>query len=176
MLLRHAGYSTSIDTFIDTALDIGYLYYDSDGYLHGPDPNSAFIGDPRSTYGYGCYAPVIANALNRIVTPNKHTVKNITGTSMKTLLTDYIDNGTAVAVWATINMMAPESGTQWILPNGQLYTWKSHEHCLVLVGYDDKYYYMNDPYNSNGLRAYERSVVEARYAALGYQAVAITSI
>lgn len=176
MLLRHAGYSTSIDTFIDTALDIGYLYYGSDGYLHGPDPNSAFIGDPRSTYGYGCYAPVIANALNRIVTPSKHTVKNITGTSMKTLLTDYIDNGTAVAVWATINMMAPESGTQWILPNGQLYTWTSHEHCLVLVGYDDKYYYMNDPYNSNGLRAYERSVVEARYAALGYQAVAITSI
>lgn len=39
-----------------------------------------------------------------------------------------------------------------------------------------QYYYMNDPYNSNGLRAYERSVVEARYAALGYQAVAITSI
>lgn len=172
MLLRDAGYSTSIDTFIDTALDIGYLYYDN-SILYGPDPNKAFIGDPRSSHGYGCYAPVITNSLNRILTGGD-TAKNVTGTSMSKLLTDYIDNGTPVAVWATINMMVPDNGTQWIVPEtGELFTWKRHEHCLVLVGYDDTYYYMNDPYNSNGLKAYSRAIVEARYAAMGYQAVVI---
>ncbi|WP_298482642.1 C39 family peptidase [uncultured Ruminococcus sp.] len=172
MLLRDAGYSISIGTFIDTALDIGYLYYEG-GILYGPDPNKAFIGDPRSSHGYGCYAPVITNALNRVLTGGD-VAKNITGTSMSRLLTDYIDNGTPVAIWATINMMVPDNGTQWIVPEtGGLFTWKRHEHCLVLVGYDNNYYYMNDPYNSNGLKAYSRAVVDARYAAMGYQAVVI---
>ena len=45
--------------------------------------------------------------------------------------------------------------------------------CLILVGYDDQYYYFNDPYQSGGLKAYARSVVEARYAAMGSQAVVI---
>lgn len=56
---------------------------------------------------------------------------------------------------------------------GELFTWKRSEHCLVLVGYDAQYYYMNDPYQNNGLKAYDRSLVEARYATMGYQAVAI---
>lgn len=174
MLLLNAGYQTSIGNFIDNALDIGYLYYQN-GYLYGPDPNQAFIGDPRSSHGYGCYAPVITNALNRILNQN-HTAKNITGASFSSLLTNYIDKGTPVAVWATINMIATEPGTQWIVPEtGAWFTWKKHEHCLVLVGYDDQYYYMNDPYKNNGLRAYSRAVVEARYAALGSQAVVITN-
>ncbi len=174
MLLQAAGYHVSIGAFIDNALDIGSLYYDN-GHLYGPDPSSAFIGDPRSSHGYGCYAPVITRGLNRLL-GTQHQAKNLTGTAISKLLTDYIDQGTPVAVWATINMMEPAYGTQWIVPEtGGLFTWISHEHCLVLVGYDDAYYYMNDPYKDNGLVAYERSIVEARYAALGYQAVAIVN-
>ena len=59
------------------------------------------------------------------------------------------------------------------IETGKLFTWKRHEHCLVLVGYDKDYYYMNDPYQSKGLVAYKRSVVEARYATMGSQAVVI---
>lgn len=172
MLLQDAGYNISIETFVQRYLDLGSLYYEN-GVLYGPDPNKAFIGDPHSSHGYGCYAPVIATALNRAIGSGDVAV-NITGSSMSSLLTNYIDKGTPVAIWATINMMLPESGTQWIVPEtGGLFTWTKHEHCLVLVGYDSQYYYMNDPYNSNGLRAYSRSVVDARYAALGYQAVVI---
>lgn len=172
MLLRDAGYSTTIADFIDRALDIGYLY--SDGYtLYGPDPNKAFIGDPRSSTGYGCYAPVITNALNRILNGGDK-AENVTGTSLSKLIDKYIDNGTPVAIWATINMIEMEYTTQWIIPEtGELFTWKSNEHCLVLVGYDDKYYYINDPYNSNGLMAYSRSVVEQRFTVMGSQAVVI---
>ena len=172
MLLRDAGYSTSISYFVDNALDKGYLYSEG-GTLYGPDPNVSFIGDPRSSSGYGCYAPVIVNALNRILTGGDKAI-NVTGTSMEELLTNFIDNGTPVAIWATINMIEMEYGTQWVVPEtGSLFTWKSHEHCLVLVGYDDDYYYINDPYNSNGLCKYSRSVVEDRFAVMGYQAVVI---
>ena len=172
MLLRDAGYSTSISYFVDNALDKGYLYSEG-GTLYGPDPNVSFIGDPRSSSGYGCYAPVIVNALNRILTGGDKAI-NVTGTSMEELLTNFIDNGTPVAIWATINMIEMEYGTQWVVPEtGSLFIWKSHEHCLVLVGYDDDYYYINDPYNSNGLCKYSRSVVEDRFAVMGYQAVVI---
>ncbi len=172
MLLRDAGYDTSIDTFIDTALDKGSLYT-SGGTLYGPHPDKAFIGDPRSSSGFGCYAPVITTALNRILTGGDKAV-NITGTPISTLLTDYIDKGIPVGFWATINMIESTPGRQWIVPDtGELFTWKRNEHCLVLVGYDADYYYFNDPYKGNGLKAYARSTVEARYATMGYQAVVI---
>ena len=116
---------------------------------------------------------VVTNALNKILTNGK-TAKNITGTSFSSLLTQYIDKGIPVAVWASINMMQIDNGRQWVVPEtGKLFTWKRHEHCLVLVGYDKDYYYMNDPYQSKGLVAYKRSVVEARYATMGSQAVVI---
>lgn len=173
MLLRDAGYSTSIDTFIDTALDKGSLY-SSGGKLYGPHPDEAFIGDPRSSSGFGCYAPVITKALNKLLT-NGDTAVNITGTPLSQLLTDYIDKGQPVAIWATINMVQSTPGRQWYLTsNGSLFTWKRSEHCLVLVGYDDNYYYINDPYKGNGLKAYARSTVEARYTYMGSQAVIIS--
>ncbi len=172
MLLRDAGYDTSIDTFIDKALDIGYLYTSS-SKLYGPHPNEAFIGDPRSSSGFGCYAPVITKALNKLLA-NGDTAVNLTGTPLSQLLTEYIDKGQPVAVWATINMVESTPGRQWYLTSdGSLFTWKRSEHCLVLVGYDENYYYMNDPYKGNGLKAYARSTVENRYTYMGSQAVII---
>lgn len=172
MLLRDAGYDTTIDTFIDTALNKDSLY-SSGGKLYGPHPDKAFIGDPRSSSGFGCYAPVITNALNKVLTGGD-TAVNLTGTSLSDLLTEYIDKGQPVAIWATINMVESTPGRQWIIPEtGQLFTWKRSEHCLVLVGYDENYYYINDPYKGNGLKAYARSTVEARYTYMGSQAVII---
>ncbi len=172
MLLHAAGYSTTIADFIDSALNIGSLYY-SGGILYGPHPDDAFIGNPRLSSGYGCYAPVIVNALNKILTGGD-TAVNLTGTSLSDLLTNYVDRGTPVAVWATINMVESTPGTQWVIPEtGKTFTWKRSEHCLVLVGYDENYYYFNDPYNNNGLKAYDKATVEARFAYMGSQSVVI---
>lgn len=41
----------------------------------------------------------------------------------------------------------------------------SNEHCMLLVGYDEKKYYFNDPYDNNGVIGYERELVEKRHAA-----------
>ncbi len=44
---------------------------------------------------------------------------------------------------------------------------------MVLVGYDEAYYYFNDPYGGNGTVAYGRELTQARYEALGQQAVVL---
>ena len=172
MLLQHYGYAVAIAQFIDQYLDRGELYTEN-GVLYGPHPSQAFIGSPYYSSGYGCYAPVIVNAMNRIL-QNGDLAYDLTGTSLSGLCTNYLEKGQPVLIWATINMVQSTPGTKWVIPEtGELFTWKRSEHCLVLVGYDAQYYYMNDPYQNNGLKAYDRSLVEARYATMGYQAVAI---
>ena len=172
MLLQHYGYAVTIAQFIDQSLDRGELYTEN-GVLYGPHPSQAFIGSPYYSSGYGCYAPVIVNAMNRIL-QNGDLAYDLTGTSLSGLCTNYLEKGQPVLIWATINMVQSTPGTKWVIPEtGELFTWKRSEHCLVLVGYDAQYYYMNDPYQNNGLKAYDRSLVEARYATMGYQAVAI---
>ena len=44
---------------------------------------------------------------------------------------------------------------------------------MVLVGYDAENYYLNDPYNNNGLVKYEKSLVNSVYESLGSQAIAL---
>ena len=36
---------------------------------------------------------------------------------------------------------------------------------MLLVGYDEKKYYFNDPYDNNGVIGYERELVEKRHVA-----------
>ena len=89
-------------------------------YSTDQSPNSKFVGDPRSSSGFGCYAPVLTKAMNKIL-GNGKTAKNLTGTAFTTLLTDYIDNGIPVAVWASINMVNVDNGRQWVIPgNGSI--------------------------------------------------------
>ena len=46
------------------------------------------------------------------------------------------------------------------------------EHCLLLVGYDQDYYYFNDP-TAGRQYQYEKSACEAAYQGLHSQAVAV---
>ena len=171
MLLHAWGINMDLDTFVDNYLDKGEMYLSSDGF-HAPNPNEAFVGNPRSSDGYGCYAPVIVNSLERC----KHaamTVYNETGATLSELCEKYIDNGMPVMVWATTNMREPREGHTWRAPSGEEFTWIGYKHGLLLVGYDDQNYYFNDPYKNKGCVAYPRYLVEGRYTDLMNQAVGI---
>ena len=76
-------------------------------------------------------------------------------------------------LWATMDMTPVKRGVEWILPQGEDFVWKSGEHCLVLVGYDDKYCYFNDPLSGTIVR-YKISLAEKRYNEMGKQAVVVT--
>lgn len=172
MLLKYYGYDISVDEFIDDYLESSFLE-EVNGKLYGPNPNEAFVGDPRSVYSYGCYAPVIVNSLNKILR-KEHWVKNTTGSEFSELIENYIDKEIPVLVWTSLNLLPTELGAEWYLgESGEKFQWISNEHCMVLVGYDKDKYYFNDPYEGNGVVGYDKNLVEKRFKELGDQSVVI---
>lgn len=172
MACRYAGISITVETFIDKYLPhAAFEYEEGKEKAIGYHPNRYFMGNPYTNRGFGCYAPCIETAIRGFL-PSGYALKNTTGTSLSSLCSQYIDQGIPVIVWATLNMGDPGKGAQWILKeNGQIFQWISGEHCLVLTGYDQEYYYFNDP--MQGKVKYEKSVVETRYAQMGKQSLVV---
>ncbi|NCB32877.1 MAG: hypothetical protein EOM64_03175 [Erysipelotrichia bacterium] len=172
MLVQYLGIRMSSETFINTYLDRKPMHL-TDGKLYGPHPNDAFPGDPFSKDGYGCYAPVMVRALKRAL-PEQYEAINETGSSLEDLCRRYLDHGMPVLLWATIDMEPSELGSFYYLDgSGERYQWVGHEHCLLLVGYEEDQYWFNDPWNNHGVCTYPKETVEKRHAELGMQAVGI---
>lgn len=171
MALRHAGCTISVDDFVDKHLPKDLHFYYKDGQLYGPNPYTHFLGNPRSEKAYGCMAPVIKRAMNACL-PDTHRAVDVTGTSLQALCRQYINKDKPVLLWVAIYMMETKPGRSWRLENGDMFTWPTNEHCMVLVGYDRNNYFLNDPYSGTVL-TYPKSRVEGCYAALGQQAVVI---
>ena len=175
MLLQYLGYSITVDEFIEKYLELGKLE-EQDGELYGPNPNECFCGSPYDEESFGCYVPVIKNALEKAV-GDSYQVIDETGTPIEKLLKMYIDQGMPVVFWACINMREPITGPCWKLRGcGSEFTWISNEHCMLLVGYDEEGYYFNDPYDNNGVIRYAKDVVEDRHAAQHSMAVGLRKV
>lgn len=171
MALQYAGYDVSVDDFIDNYLRIG-TYYEKDGEYYGNSPYYYFIGDPRTGSGFGCFAPVIHDAL--VDAAGADQVKDLTGMRLEQITEEYIDQGIPVIIWATIDMQPTYEGKGWtILETGKYYTWPAEEHCLLLTGWDEEQYYFNDPNREGGVTGYAKDVAEQRYQEMGSQALAV---
>lgn len=169
--MQYSGDNISPESFIDDYLEKSSNFYSEDGIKYGPDPYAAFIGSPRSKSAYGCMAPVIENAMNKYYQGRK-TVKNLTGSELETLCNEYINKNVPCLIWASIDMLEPKYTRSWTLSDGSTYRWLANEHCMVLIGYDDTYYYFSDPYKGAMVK-YEKTVSEKRFEAFGRQALAI---
>lgn len=171
MVLRYYHYDLSVDDFIDQDLD-QEDFTTENGVYYGPHPSEAFVGNPYRPDGLGCYAPVIRRALSRVLV--NETALDTTGTSLDDLVSRYIVNDQPVLIWASMNMIPLENGfTYTVESTGEKFTWPANEHCLVLIGYDQKAYYFNDPYESNGVKGFSKSVVSQRFADMGLQSVVV---
>lgn len=163
MALNHIGIDVSVDKFIDSYLTKTGVPF---------DPSISFGGNPRSTSGYGCYAPVIKKALDKVLSGQKYTAKQLYGVSLKNLCSNYIDKGIPVILWATMYMNTPYISSTWTY-NGKTINWIAPEHCLLLVGYDSSHYIFNDPLTSQPQTYYSKSSVETAYKGLNYQAIVL---
>lgn len=180
MLLQYLGIDITVDEFIKEDLEC-QTFKETDGEIYGPDPCKYFCGSPYDEESFGCYAPVIVQALNKVFAARKRSeqyrVTDETGTPIETLLRRYIDQDMPVVFWACINMREPIIGPEWKLyDDGNIFTWISNEHCMLLVGYDDEGYYFNDPYENNGVIKYPKQLVEKRHAAQHGMAVGVCKI
>ncbi len=173
MLLQYLGYAVTPEAFIDRYLSKRELEF-RQGRLYGPHPDDAFIGSPYNNEkgSYGCYAPCIAAALRRIV-GERYEVRVERGQPLEALCA-YIDKGMPVVLWATLKMEPSSPGLSWRLSDREeQFQWINHQHCLLLVGYDEKMYYFNDPWQNAGRIGYDRDLTEKRYLELGAQAVGL---
>lgn len=175
MLLQYLGCDISIYDFIDNYLE-KEPFTERDGVLYGPSPYEKFVGDPYDREAMGCYAPVIQKAMQRVL-GDGYRVLDETGSDIEYLLRSYIDRDMPVALWATIDLRDIIVGPSWTLrDSGESFTWLSNEHCMLLVGYDDEHYIFNDPWNNNGIVAYDKATVEDRYIKQHRQAVTVIEI
>ncbi len=172
MLLNYKGIKISLDDFINNFLNKSAAPTMINNKLVADSPNNSFIGDPRSYNGYGCYAPVIIKAMKK-ATSNSLNIINTTGTDIEDLISKYISKNNPVLIWASSEMKDITNGTSWYI-NGkdEKFTWKKGEHCLVLVGYDNEKYYFNDPL-SNGVRGFNKELVQDRFSKLQKQSIVI---
>lgn len=177
MALLHAGVYVPVDEFIDNYLPKSQPPQpDSEGVYHAADPNQAYLGDPRTEEGWGCYAPVIQSAVEEFLESNEQgdvSVENLTGQPLEMLCEDYVDQGTPVIVWATVDMAEPNYSVAISIDGTEeVCDWISPEHCLLLVGENEECYVFNDPMKGREV-AYGKGVVETAYEAMGRQALAI---
>ena len=177
MALNYVGVDISVDDFIDKYLDMSPLpETGSDGKLWGASPWESFVGDPKDYTGLCCYAPVIANALDKFIDKEGYEVLELYDTPLEILCRDYVMQGTPVVIWGTMYMETPyQPGWEWNVKGkegNEVFRWTSPMHCLLLIGFDGNNYYFNDP--TAGARvAYRKADVEAAYAGLFSQAIVI---
>lgn len=181
MLLNYYGFDITTDEFIDEYLPMAILENNYKGELIAPDTYSAFIGSPYSEAALGCFPPVIKNAMNDYFQDKPYKAVDVTGSSMESLINNYIANDQPVLIWATMWMQDAFVTYEWKVvdakedspyKNGDTYKWLANEHCMVLVGYDKDYYYLNDPLNYY-TTTYSRSVFDDRYEQMGKCALII---
>ena len=107
-----------------------------------------FVGSPFTTWGYGCFAPVIEELIHE--TAPLLEAETLYDRTLEQLYTDYVCRGVPVLIWCTINQLETSPGTVWELPSGETFTWPNNEHCMVLVGEQNGRWVCMDPYNGNG--------------------------
>ena len=167
MLLNYHGVKVSKIDVANKIPRVRLPYY-INGKKYGSHPNEGFVGNPFSKHSYGVFVKPIVATIEKYL-PGRS--ENLTGQTFDKILS-VVKEGRPVMIWATIGMSNVSYTQSWQLKNGERFSWPNNEHALVVVGYDDKYVYVNDPY-TGGQRKFSRNVIINRYNSLGKQAVAI---
>lgn len=173
--LRYKGVVVTPGEFIDIFLPKENFYI-RNGMTYGANPHEAFPGNPFES-GLGCFSEVIETALNSMrdcgfAGMEQLVIENVSGAAI-TKLEDYVANDIPVICWVTIGMQKSEPGMEYHLADGTVYQWKAKEHCMLLMGFDENYYYFCDPLSQGAVVSYEKSLVEQRYEEMGRQAVVV---
>lgn len=191
MLLRYYGFDLSLSEFIDNFLPMEEVY-EIDGVRYGPDPSVAYAGDPASeTRGWGCFRPVIATALQNVLTTYPEQAISLLRSDDDTffyrrlVLTEdsylslpelVLTHSGPVVLWVTSDYSKAEDVYLWKSTDGQSsYTYPKKSHAVLLVGYDESNYFINDPLHPEQLVSVSKTQLEESFDSLGRQAIGLES-
>jgi g-D-glutamyl-meso-diaminopimelate peptidase len=137
------------------------------------DPNVGFVGSIYTSPGYGVYHKPLLALAQRYV--GKRAV-DLTGDSFANL-ESYIRRGDPVEVINSYNLQPLTSGWQTYEDEfGKKITINMNEHAVLIVGYNTKYVWINNPLKSDG--AYEvipKAQFIAAWRQFGKQAITVLS-
>lgn len=181
MLLQYLGYDIDEYRFADNYLITSLTSWDENGVHYGPDMHSAMAGTAYA--GFGIYAPAMAKSMNKFFTAvgSKQKATALEGISLAELCKTYIDNDIPVMVWATTWMDEPYVASSWVVDYvdenaraqiGDTVSWMQHEHCLVLIGYDETQYYFADSYKG-AVSNFDKDLCQLRYEQIGTMAIVV---
>lgn len=166
MLLNYLQYPVTAKELADKFLLCEEVTLREDMVV-GPNPNKVFIGSPYKS-GYGCYEEAIANCINKYwetLRDDYYEVSTQTH-SLEYLCSQFIDKGYPVMLWVTQDLGDVSKIYSWRdRETGESVRWLSNEHCVLLVGYDEANYYVNDPLK--GLTAYNKVSFKEKYLLMG---------
>lgn len=182
MLLESLGFDITERMFMENYLEIRYPSYGDDGQMYAPDMYSSQVGDIYG--GWGVYCTAMAKYMNHFLADAGSDKKAtaLENVPLPELCERYISKGIPVMVWGTVEMLEPYPRFSWIVDYtdenddhykiGDTFTWLQHEHCLVLIGYDEENYYFADSC-AGTVSVFERELSETRYEQIGMQAIVV---
>jgi uncharacterized protein YvpB len=146
------------------------IRYSMDGKIQfWGNPLTGFVGDiTGKTKGFGIYHTGLMELLLKYVP----TGIDLTGKSFETVERQ-VAAGIPVIVWTTTNFQEPETWVEWDSPAGKVRTTFS-EHAVLLVGYDEKYVYVNDPLSGQTDLKIAKSTFVGTWKSMGSQALSYT--
>lgn len=173
MVLNYYGIDISIDSIIDQYLEKGVAPYLMENKYYSSDPREMFLGDPRSYEGWGICSSGIEKTLNKILKNTDYYVFSSYSYTLSELCEIYIDKNIPVLIWCTVDMQEKIIPVELNIAETRVKVkWNTPSHCAVLVGYDENYYYFNDPYYGKTI-AYEKENAENAHKIQGHQSVVI---
>lgn len=162
-------------------LDLAYAYIPRedfaqtpDGRRTGPDPESAYAGDPATGLGFYCFASPLARGANQYLQERGAPLcaVDVTGITADGLV-QYLRCGEPVIVWITRDLGAPRTGRfAWTLADtGAEYVPYVNLHCVVLIGWGRGFCEIMDPLE--GVRTVDQQAFLESFIQLGSRALVV---
>ena len=181
MLLKILGFDLNEYYFADNYVEVQWPYWDENGNMYAADMYSASVGSPYS--GWGVYAPAMARFMNHYLSDQKSKLRatSYENIPLDELCRKYVCKGIPVMIWATTAMLEPYVKDTWTVNYvdenaktkiGDSFSWWEHEHCLVLIGYDEEDYYFADSF-SETVSVFEKELCQTRYEQMFSQCIVV---
>jgi len=172
MLLQYSGIEVDKMTLAEQIKkDTTPLERNDDGTIKSwGDPEVGFVGDiTGKEEGFGVYTGPMLELLE-LYMPDKGL--DLSHQSFERLLQS-IDNEKPVIIWVTADFDKPDSYVEWE-KNGKNIKATFDEHAVLLVGYNKKYCYINNPYTGEKNQKISRKTLEEIWGIMGNMAISYT--
>ena len=165
LMLKYYGVNVSPETLVNNLRKGDGVHWEN-GIRYGGDPEIEFVGDPRDAHGYGVYQKPIINLASKY----KSGMVDYTGHSLNQVL-ELVRSGKPVQVWVSINLKNTSVCANWThKASGKTINWICNLHSVVIVGFNDNYVYVSDPYTGS-IKKYGRTQFQKMYNLFGKRAI-----